>query len=124
MRCVIRGASIAAVGILASLAIAGAGCDNNSKPTTSTSISPNRPIAQYNMDAGLPNQIPNTPEPGPTNNPANPVNPTNPGSPINPGSPSNPNAPGTPGMPGNPGNPANPNNPGSPGSPGSPPLGH
>lgn len=139
MRCVIRGASIVAVGILASLAAAG--CDKDSTSTSSTTsmtTSPNRVLlAQYSDAGGMPNPMPGsplgdagfaplppTPGPGPTTrpgNPANPGGPTYPGAPNNPG---NPNSPGTPGAPGMPGNPGTPGNPGSPGSPGTPPPGH
>lgn len=134
MRCVIRGASIVALGILASLAVAG--CDKDSTSTSSTT-SPNRPIvAQSYVDAGggMPNPMPGsplgeagvTPRPGPINpgNPVNPGSPGYPGSPNNPGNPNSPGTPGGPGTPGNPGSPNNPSNPGSPGNPGAPPLGH
>ncbi len=134
MRCVIRGASIVAVGILAALAVAG--CDKDSTSTGSTTASPNRPLvaqSQYgDAGGGMPNPMPGLPlgeagvypGPGPTTNPGSPVNPGSPSNPGSPNYPGNPSNPGAPGNPGNPNNPGSPGSPGTPGSPGGPPLGH
>jgi hypothetical protein len=109
MRCVIRGASIVAVGILASLAVAG--CDKDSTSTSSTTSAPNTPpnrvlLAQYSDAGGMPNPMPGSPlgdagfapiPPSPRPGPS-----TSPGNPVNPGGPTYPGNPGSPGSPGNP----------------------
>lgn len=138
MRCVIRGASIAAVGILAALAVGG--CDKDQGSTSRSSMispptSPSRPLlAQYSDAGGMPNPMPGSPlgdagfapvppapGPQPSTNPGAPVNPGNPNNPGNPPYPGSPPYPGNPGMPGSPGTPGNPGSPGSPGNPTQPP---